>query len=147
MHELLESGLVSFGRGADPGSPEYAEHGTAFEQHEIERQSRNVAGGEADHEMTPLPSERAHCRLAVGAADRIEHDVDAMLTAQASERLAQILSLVVHHVVRAMGAGEIELVVGGSAGDHSCAHQRPDFDCGQSHTSGRAEHGQRLASA
>ena len=75
-----------------PGAPEHAEHGAALQQHQVERQLRDVAGGEADHQMAALPGERAHRRLAVGAADRIEHHVDAVLAADALERVAQILA-------------------------------------------------------
>src|SRR5262249_35254286 len=86
---------------ANPRSPEHAEHGATLEQHEIERQFRDLAGGKPDDEVSALPGERAHRRLAVAATDRVEHNIDAMLAAEALERLAQILPFVVHHLMRA----------------------------------------------
>ena len=65
-----------------PGAPEHAAHVAAFQQHEVERQFRNVAGGEADHEVAAVPGERAQRRLGVAAADRIVDHVDAVFAAE-----------------------------------------------------------------
>src|SRR4051794_19644637 len=144
VRELIDGGLVLVLVAADPGSPEHAEDGAALQQDQVERQLRDLAGGKADHEMPSLPGERAHRRLAVGAAHRIEHDVDAVLAADTLEPGAQVLGVVVQHLVGAVGAGERELVVTGGAGDHPRAHDPAQFDRGEPDAARSAEHSQGL---
>src|SRR5262245_53249600 len=120
--ERLYGGIVVLRLLAHPRSPEHAEDGAALQQHEIERQFWNVSGGKSDDEVAALPGERAQRRLAVAAAHWIEHDVDAVLAADALERVAQLLPFIVHQLMRPVGAGKGELVVGRGAGDHARAH-------------------------
>src|SRR5712664_1508172 len=95
--------------------------------------------------MAALPGERAHGRLAIGPADRIEHDVDAVLAPDALERVPQWLLVVVHDLVGAVPARERELVVGRRAGDDARAEELAELHRRQSHPAGGPEHRQRLA--
>ena len=103
------------------------------------------AGGEADHQIAPVPGERAQRRLGVAVADRIVHHVDAVLAAELLQSVAQIAACVVHAVVGAVLPGERELVVGRGAGDHAGAHQLAELDRGEAGAARGAEHRQRLA--
>src|SRR5258708_40006907 len=58
-------------------APEHADHRSALEECEIERQLRNLACGEAHDKETPAPGERAERGLGIGAADWGRHHVDA----------------------------------------------------------------------
>ena len=95
--------------------------------------------------MPALPGDRAQRRFAVGPADRIEDDVDAVLAAELLERAPQILRRIVHRRVGAMGACEGELVVAAGAGDHARAHQLAELDRREADAAGGAEHRERLA--
>ena len=97
--------------------------------------------------MAALPGEGAQRRLAVAAAHWIEHDVHAVLAAEALERGAQILPFVVHQLMRPMCAGKGKLVIGRRAGDHARAHLPPNLDSGKPDAAGRPQHGQSLARA
>src|SRR5437016_5239407 len=103
LRERIKRLLVLPGFVPHPGAPIDADDGAALEQDQVERNLRNLAGGKADHEMAASPSERAQGRLAVGAADGIEHHVDAVLSAEPLERLAQILLRVVDDFIGPMG--------------------------------------------
>src|SRR5262249_28500841 len=102
--ELRHAGAIAFAFAADPIAEIDAEHVTALEQREVERQLRNLAGGEADDEVTTLPGDSPQRRLAVRPADWIEDRVDAMLAALALERVAQVLAGVVDRHVGAVAA-------------------------------------------
>ena len=67
------------------------------------------------------------------------------VAAETLERLAQVLLVVVHHLVGAMLTGKRELVVARCAGDHARAHELAELDGSEPHAARGAEHGERLA--
>jgi len=46
-------------------------HVAALEQHQVERQLRNLAGAKPDHQEAPRHGDRPQARFRIGAADRI----------------------------------------------------------------------------
>ena len=95
--------------------------------------------------MPAFPGERAHRGFAVGAADRIVDDINAMLAAQPLECVLQVLIGIVHQLVGAVGAGESELGVGRGAGDDPRAHQLAELDRRNADAARSAKHRKRLA--
>ena len=145
LNDLRHQSALCFWLAPHPGAPQHAADIAAFQEHQIKRQFRNLAGGKADHEIAALPRQRAHGGLRIGTADRIVDDVDAVLAAKRLERTAQIFARVVHRFVGAVLAGEGELVVRGRAGDDARAHDLADLDRREPGAAGGAEHGQRFA--
>src|SRR3954468_20367736 len=74
--ELVEARAIALGLALHPFAEIDADHLAAFEQGEIERQLRDLAGREADYEVAPFPGDRPQCGFAVGTADRIEDHID-----------------------------------------------------------------------
>ena len=87
VRELVERGAIGFRLEAHPIAEIDADDGAALQQRQIERQLGNLAGGKADHEMPAFPGDRAQRGFAIGAADRIEDDVDAVLAAELLQRV------------------------------------------------------------
>ena len=116
-----------------------------FEQREIERDLRNLAGRKADHQEAPVPGDRAQRGFRIGSADRIVDHVHALAAGDAAQRLLQVFLRVVDRLVGAALPAEGELVVGRRARDHARAHQLADLDRGEPGAAGRAEHRERLA--
>ena len=58
-----------------------------FEQHLVERDAGDVAGGEAEHEVAAAPADRAQRRLGLVAADRVDDEVGAAAGDLADRRL------------------------------------------------------------
>src|SRR6476620_5656333 len=90
-----------------PRAPEYADHVAALEQHEIERQFRNVAGGEADHEKPALPRDRTQRRLGVAPANRIVDDIDASVGGRNTEPALRSIAWQGRFLVVGFAAGDI----------------------------------------
>src|SRR6266446_5717650 len=91
------------------------------------------------------PGNRAERRLAVGAADRVEDDVDSAPFGESFDALAQIFGGIVDGRVGAVLAAHRELLVARCAGDDARAERLADLDRGQADAAGRAEHEQRFA--
>ncbi len=70
-----------------------------------------------------------------------------MVAAELAQRLAQVLGLIVHDLMGAMGAREGELFVGGGAGDHARLHYAAELDGRETDPARSAQHGQCLARA
>src|SRR5688500_10701475 len=70
--------------------PEHADDRGPLQQREVERQLRDLAGGEAHYQQPAAPGERAERRLAVRPAHRIVHDVHAALLGDRLDALAQV---------------------------------------------------------
>src|SRR6516164_7946093 len=119
----------------------------ALEQHEIERDPRDLAGGKPDDEKTASPRQRAQSLLAQWATDRIEDNIDPVLPAQTLECLAQVLLRVVDGLLRATGSSKGEFLVGGSAGDDTRPHDATHFNGSEPDSARSAEHCQELAFA
>src|SRR5215510_14509853 len=130
-----------------PRTPEYADHIAALEQYEVERQLRDVAGGEADHEKPALPRDRTQCRLSVRPADRIVDDIGAAAARSASKRVLQIICSVVDRIVGAMLFGERQFFVRGCAGDNASIHQLAKLDRRETRTARGTKHSQGLSCA
>ena len=62
---------------SDERAPEDADDVAALEEREVERNLRDLAGGEADDEEAALPRHRTQRGLAVRAAHRVVDDVGA----------------------------------------------------------------------
>src|SRR5690349_13753917 len=107
-------------------SPEHADDLAALEQHEVERDLRDLAGREADDEVAALPRDAAQRGLRERAADRVVHDVHAVALRQLLEPLLEILLAVIDAVLRAVLATERELVLARGRGDHARAEQRAE---------------------
>ena len=58
-------------------APEDADDRASFQQREVERNLRDLAGREADDEQAAAPGDRSQRRLGVRPADRVVDDVDA----------------------------------------------------------------------
>src|SRR5204863_6248014 len=100
--------------------------------------------GEANHEITAVPGERAQRRLGVAVTDRVVHHVDAVIAAELFQPIAQIAAGVVYAVVGAVLPGKVEFVIGRGAGDDAGAHQLAELDRGEADATRGAEDGQRL---
>ena len=108
--QLLAVRAVLRGLAHRERAPEHADDLAALEQHEVERNLRDVAGGEADDEVAALPGDAAQRRLGERAADRIVDDVDAVAAGERLDALLEILVRVVDALVGAVLAAERELV-------------------------------------
>ena len=126
-------------------APEHADGLAAFEQQEVERDFRNVAGGKADDEETALPAGCAQCRLGGIAADAVVDDVDAATAGQPAQTFLEIVGAVVDRLVGAVLARHRKLLRRGSNGNDARAHQLGDLHRGKTGAAGGAEHGHRLA--
>src|SRR5262249_14985995 len=126
-------------------APEHADDRAAFQQREIERDPRNVAGREADDEQATTPGERSQRRLRIRAAYRIVHDVDAAAAGQRGDLFAQIAGAVIDRFVGAVRAADRELLVARRGGDDARAERLADLDRGDADAAGGAEDQQRLA--
>ena len=75
--EIVQEGLLigTVLHGPDP--PVDAEHGPVAQQHLVERDLRYGARGEADDQVATTVAQGAQRRLGGGAADGINHHVDA----------------------------------------------------------------------
>ena len=59
-------------------APEHAADITTFEQRQIERHFRDLAGGETDHQKAAFPRDRTQGGFRVSAANGIEDDIGAL---------------------------------------------------------------------
>ena len=100
---------VARGIAARPVAPIDADDGALAKQREVDRHLRNLAGREAHDEEATLPRGRAERGLRVRAAHCIEDDVDAAFFRERIEAAAKILGRVVHRLVGAVLAAEVEL--------------------------------------
>src|SRR5882762_6514436 len=106
-------------------APENAHDSAALEQRQVERDLRDLARGEADHEIAPLPGHCAYGRLGILSADRIQGDVGG--DAQVLEGFAQVLALVVDRDLGAETLAGLQFLVGGGAGDHARTEKLPEL--------------------
>ena len=145
-HDVASSARLRLPARARPRAPEHAADVAALQQHQIERQLRDLAGGEADHEIAPLPAERAQRRLGVTVRRpgrrprRCRARRRACLSASRKSSAG-----VVHRSSAPWALREGELFVGRGAGDDAGAHELADLDRGEAGAAGGAEHRQRLA--
>ena len=86
---------MAFRVALDERAPEHADDVAAFEQREIERDLRDLAGRKADHQKAPLPGDRAQRGFGVRPADRIVDHVGALAAGDAAQRLLQVFLRVV----------------------------------------------------
>src|SRR5204863_8764256 len=91
-------------------APEHADDLAALQQYEIERDLRDVARGEADHEVAALPCGAAQRDLGVRAADRIVDDVDATAAGERFDPFLEVLAAVIDRFGGTVRAAERELV-------------------------------------
>src|SRR5262245_59959647 len=126
-------------------TPEHAKHIAALQQHQIERQLRNVARSKADDEETSFPGDRAHRRLGVGTADRIINHIGAAPIGTSPQGFLEIAAGVIDRCISAVLAREGQLFIRRGAGDYARAHDFSKLDGSKADTSGGAEHRQRFA--
>src|SRR5579859_7676875 len=86
----------------DETAPEHAENVAAFQQHEVERQLRDVAGSKADDKEASLPGDRTQRRFAVIPADRIVDHVGAAATGDLPQGFLDVVTGVVNAIIGAM---------------------------------------------
>ena len=97
------SGLRMAPREAAPVHPH---HLAALQQRQVERQLRDLAAGETDHEVAPVLGAGAQRRLGQRAADRVEHQVHAAPAGGRLELRAQVLGGVIdQHIGSQRAAG------------------------------------------
>src|SRR5690349_10547254 len=133
LHELGAVRLEERRLAPPELAPEYSDHGTALEQHEVEGNARDLVLREADDQVAALPRDRPQGGLAVVAADRIEHDIDAA-GCQRLEPLAQVLVRIVDEGVGAARAAERKLLGARRSGDHARAHELAELHRGEADT-------------
>ena len=131
---------MALGIAAGERAQEDADDLAPLEQHEVERQARDLTAREPDHQEPALPRHRPERRLGERTADRVVTHVDTVLARQLLEPAAQVVGGVVDDVGGAVLAAQVELVVGRRGGDHPGAHQRSELDGGQPHSACRSEH-------
>src|ERR1700724_3519462 len=88
-HDVVHQRALTLRIALRPAAPQDAADVAALEQDQVERNFWNRAGGEADHQITSLPAERAQRRLRIVAADRVVDHVNAVGAAEAFESIAQ----------------------------------------------------------
>jgi len=77
-----------------------------LDQQIIGLDARDAAGGKPDHHQAAAPGERAQRRLERVAADRVEHDVDAVAVVVREHLFAQrVAQVVLRQVDDGVGAG------------------------------------------
>src|SRR4030088_2421423 len=76
--------------------------GSALEQRKVERQRRNGAGGEPDHQMPAAPGDRAERLQRDLAADGIVDHIRPVSAGQRLERVAPVSLGVVDGFIRAV---------------------------------------------
>src|SRR5579864_3998820 len=109
FHEPLEIGAVLVGIESRPGTPEHAPDVAAFQQREVERHFRYLAGRKSDHQETTFPGNRAQGGLRVAAADGIKDDVDTFAARETAQALLEIFARVIQAELGAMRLGEFKL--------------------------------------
>ena len=73
--QLFDVPAMTLGLPADERAPEDSDDVAALEQRQVQRDRRDLAGGEADDEEATLPGGGAQGGLAVRTTDRVVHDV------------------------------------------------------------------------
>ena len=137
----------------DPGSPEHADDVATLQQRQVQRDLRDVAGGEPDHQILALPGDGAQRGFRVVAADTVIDHVGAGRAAGRLELFGKLLLAVAvegaaaidHPGVGAVGEAKVDLLLAGGGGDDPRAHLLAELDGGKADAAGRAQHQQRLA--
>jgi hypothetical protein len=71
-------GLVALGVLGHPAAPEDADDVAALQERQVERDLRDLAGGEAHDEILAFPGDGAQRRLRIGVADGVIDHVRAI---------------------------------------------------------------------
>ena len=90
LAELLHPRGEALRLAAREVAPEHADDRASFQQREVERNPRDVAGREPDDEQAAAPGGRSQRRLGVRPADRVVDDVDAAAAGDRLDPLAQV---------------------------------------------------------
>jgi hypothetical protein len=88
----LKAGAAQFRLAFHMLAPEHADDARAFQERQIERQLRNLAVGESDHEIASAPRDAAKRRFGIFAADGIEDHVRSVAAGERLEAFAQVLA-------------------------------------------------------
>src|SRR5215831_3475438 len=93
--ELTQIPLALLRLAGVEAPPEDADDRAAFEEWQVERNPWDLAGGEANHEVAPIPGRATQRWLRVAAADRVHHNVDALAAGQLLDALLEVFADVV----------------------------------------------------
>ena len=118
----------------------HTDDGDRLQQDQIEPDARDVAGGEPDHEIAPVPREAAQVLAEVGTADGIEDHIDAASARELLDALRQAFLAIVDDGVGATLLGDRELLRATGGGDHVRAHRLRHLDRRRAGSSGGSEH-------
>src|SRR3546814_755440 len=114
--QLGDVGRIALRLPPREGPPEDTDHRAALQQREVERDLRDVAGGETDHEAAAIPGHGPQRRLAQITADGVVADIAAPAVGELLHASLEVLGRVVDGLRGAPGAAQLELVVGGRRG-------------------------------
>ena len=145
LEQRLEVRCVHLRLAPRVRAPEHADQRAAFQQRQVERNRRDLAARETDHQIAAVPRHAAHDLLGVVRADRIVGNVDTAIAGELHHfRLDRVLR-VIEDGVRAVTFGEFQFFVRARRREHACAERLADLDGRQTNTARGAEHQQSFA--
>ena len=142
--ELLVVALLLGGRVLPEGADLEALHDHALQQHEVQRDARDLTRREPERDEPAAPAGGAERLLRVRAADRVEDHVGAAAR-DLLDALLQVLGLVVDHRLRARGAADLELLGRRRRREHASAAEQRQLDAREADAARRAEHDDPVA--
>ena len=123
------------------------EHVNALDQHQIQRDAGDHAGGEPDGDEAAAAAQRPQCGLGQLTADRVDHHVGAARDARRAARRAGRPSRWLIRLLGAVIALPLELFGRRRDGGDRGAERDAELDCRQADAAARAEHDQLVAVA
>ncbi len=140
--QLLEVGRIVLWLALRKCSPEYPQHRSALEQHQVGCKLRNRPAGKAHHQQPAIPGQPAHRLLEQLTAHRIIDHVHALAAGQALDLVTQAGLAVVDQFIGAGRLGHGQFFRTAGRRDHPCAHGLADLHRRQADPTGCAQHQQ-----
>ena len=128
-----------------PDAPVDADHGAVAQEHLVERDGGDIAGGEADDAVTAPIAEGAQRGLRQRAADRVDHHVDTGPARPRTRRVLHGLAGRVDHRLGARPQRRRPLRLGRRHAEHPAAERARHADGGEADTAAGAQHEHALA--